>query len=345
MPNMVQVFKDSKLQQQFEQDGFVRIPLLTEKDKQDLLDYFESYSGERLIENTDYGMYVSLDEENKDLKQDIINELRKILMPRLDEHLQNYKVHLGGYLVKQPEPQRYTFPHQDWTFVDINRPEDFSATIWISLFDLSPDTGSLGFIKGSHRFMKDPVGSPSPAVKTLTQGHEPALFQYLHFPECNAGDALMFNNKCVHAANPNAGDFPRLAVGIGVTPKEAPIHHYYLKPGTSDQLLKLAVEEDFFLEYTNDKLLKLYQQGEVPGSSKIIDEVYLDPARLSTEELLDMVVEAGNEPSGYKLEVPGMNDDSEATVLESVKEDNRSFFEIYTPGNIYREIKYRLTGK
>lgn len=343
---MVQVFKESKVQQQFEEEGFYRLPLLSKEDREVLLSYFESFSAQRSVENTNYGMYVSLDEEDKELKAEVISRLREVLVPRLEEHLQNFKVHLGGFLVKQPEPYRYTYPHQDWTFVDVDRPEDFSATIWISMFDLDPDTGSLGFIKGSHRFMKDPVGSPSPAVKTLTQGHEPALFQYLQFPTCHAGDALVFNNKCVHAANPNSGDFPRLAVGIGITPKEAPIYHYFLKPGTTDRLLKLKVEEDFFLEYTNDKLLQLYHNDEIPSSCEVVDELYLSPDRFTTEELLEQVVKAGNQPSGYKLEMAGeSNDNHEQDSELDPTVDGRSFFEIYTPLNIFREIKFRLTGK
>ncbi len=338
---MISVFKDSILQNQFEEDGFVRLPLLSPNEISALLLGFEELSKDRSVENTNYGMYVSLDEKNANFKRNIIEKLREILVPKLEEHLSNFKVHLGGYLVKQPEPFRYTYPHQDWTFVDLNRPEDFSSTIWISLCDLDPESGSLGFIKGSHRFMKDPVGSPSPAVKTLTQGHEDALFQYLSFPECNSGDALIFNNKCVHAANPNSADFPRIAVGIGITPKDAPIYHYFLKPGTTDTLLKLKVEEDFFLEYTNDKLLKLYHEGQVPELCSIEDEVYLSPERFETQDLLNEVVKAGNSSSGYKLLQPTQSNDE--TQMDEENNDQRSFFQTYTPLNIYREIRHRLS--
>src|SRR5262249_41100389 len=139
--------------------------------------------------------------------------------------------------------------------------------------DVSVDGGTLGFVKGSPKFFDSVIGSPSPAITTLTRGHEPLLFEYLTYESLKAGDALAFNNRTIHAAMPNTTNEQRIALGIGMTPAEATLYHYYLKPGTTNRLLKLRVEDEFFIRYSNQALFELYQQGKKPDHCVVEDEL------------------------------------------------------------------------
>jgi hypothetical protein len=117
-----------------------------------------------------------------------------------------------------------------------------------------------------------------------------------------AGDAVAFNNKTIHAALPNRSGEQRIAVGIGLTPLEAEIYHYFLKPGTTDRLLKLKVDEDFFLHYNNEKFQALWESGKVPEHCTVVGELPHRLDTMSAEELERLCLQ--QEPA--RQEVPSI---------------------------------------
>jgi hypothetical protein len=356
---MKQIFENAKSQEEFELNGYVKFPLLDSETTNILLKYYNELKDKINIQNSVYGIYVSLDEKDKELKLSIMDFLQKTIQPKLDLYLKNYKMHLGGFIIKQPDTFSYTYPHQDWSFVDHNDNDTFSATVWISLNDLTPEMGSLGLIKGSHQFLNGIVGSPSSHFRNSTQGHEDLLFQYLDFPKVNAGDALMFNNKSVHGANPNQTPNSRVIIGIGITPKDSSLYHYFLKPNSTDKFLKLKVDEDFFMDYMNQDLINTYSEGNVPKNCIIEEEIDLAINQYSHDEMIKMMMEKGNRKNDFSIKRPEIKSNNESVVeLNQVTEIEKvpskpeidmnkiiQFFKIYTPYNIFKETKFRLTGK
>ena len=164
---MFRLFKDFDHQAQFERDGYVQLPLLEPGDVERLrAHYFEITDGGR-VENSAYGMFISIDGDDPELKRQTIDLIGEVVLPRAERFVHDCKPHLGSYLVKVPNPTSCTFPHQDWTFIDNDRMDDvFSLTIWTALGDYDRDTGSIGFVKGSHRFFGNVNCSPSPAART-----------------------------------------------------------------------------------------------------------------------------------------------------------------------------------
>ena len=134
---MFNIFKDNKKQKSFEKNGFEIIEsLLSTEDILTLKDFYKKNLSSE-IKNSVYGMYVSLDEPDKKLKKAATDIIEKTVKGKLDNHFINYKTHLGSYLVKVPDEFSFTYPHQDWLFVDNDEVEYFSATIWISLEDIN----------------------------------------------------------------------------------------------------------------------------------------------------------------------------------------------------------------
>ncbi|HRG90430.1 MAG TPA: hypothetical protein PLW44_15520, partial [Chitinophagales bacterium] len=171
-----------------------------------------------------------------------------------------------------------------------------------------------------------------------------------------------------HASPPNTTDEVRLAAGVGVTQKDAQLVHYYLKPdGNKNTVIKYKVDEDFYLKYNNAALAKMYDEGKlIEGYEVISEEPYTFP-QYSSEELIQLIKDAGNEfnvPMCEKLaklfnynmdgtqQQPEQQQQPEPVAEptpEPVQEewkwvDNRTFFEKYTPLNIAREIKKRVIG-
>ena len=303
---MNRILKDPVLQERFEADGFVRLPLLGKEEIAELTQYYMRHTGGD-VKNSVYGMWVSLhDRDDIDFKRQTMDEIRRVTLPRLNEFFIDCKPHLGSYLVKVPNPRSFTFPHQDWTFVDHHQMRDLcSLTVWITLRDVNINGGTLGFVKGSPKFFDHVIGSPSPAIKTATQGHEPMLFEYLSYESVRAGDALAFNNRTIHAAMPNTTEAQRIALGIGMTPARADLYHYFLKPGTTDRLLKLKVEDEFFVRYSNQALFDLYQQGKTPDYCQLEDELEYRFTPLSSDDMSAMCERHGSVRNGMAVNLRG----------------------------------------
>ena len=175
-------------------------------------------------------------------------------------------------------------------------------TVWIALVDTDESNGALGFVRGSHLFFDKPVGSPSPEFRTCTQGHEAILYEYLDFVPLAAGEALVFDNRTIHGATPNVTDAPRLAVGIGMTPREAQLYHFFLVPGdpaaSPRTIAKLRVDEGFFERHTLASLKESYLNHRMPEGSvvaEILDDEFI---AYSGDEIRQFCAQSGLSPNG-----------------------------------------------
>jgi ectoine hydroxylase-related dioxygenase (phytanoyl-CoA dioxygenase family) len=296
------VFKEDAVQRAFQENGFVTLPVLGSEDVQQLTALFQRSTG-GAVENTEYGMYIGLEERDLPRKRALIQELSALVVPRLREHFVDCKPHLGSFLAKAPGEDSYTYPHQDWTFVDT--PEYVSMTAWIALVDTSEKNGALGFVRGSHSFFDKPVGSPSPDFQTCTQGHEAILYEYLEFVPLTAGEAVVFDNRTIHGAPPNRTSAHRLAVAIGMTPREAQLHHYFLVPGsvngTRRAIAKLKVDGAFFEQHTVASLKALFDRNELPGGCERVATLQDEFVAFSADEMRRFCEQSGLPRNGREL--------------------------------------------
>jgi hypothetical protein len=103
----------------------------------------------------------------------------------------------------------------------------------------------------------------------------------------------------------------------------------------------------------------MYDNGEMIQDYELLHEVPYTYDMFSSEELVELIKSSGNDfnvPMCEKLSVlfgydMSGNKKEEApeeepvAVEETVPTKEPSFFEVYTPLNILREVKYRITGK
>jgi ectoine hydroxylase-related dioxygenase (phytanoyl-CoA dioxygenase family) len=296
------MFKEDTIQKSFTQNGYVKLSLLEMEDVQRLTEIFEDLIGDD-VKNTDYGMYISLEEEDLTLKTSIIEKVSAVILPRIREHFIDCRPNLGSFLVKVPGTNSYTYPHQDWTFVD--SPRYCSVTVWIALVDTDENNGALGFINGSQYLFDQPIGSPSPYFQTFTQGHEDILYEYLEFVPLKAGEAVAFDNRTIHGAPPNLTNAKRSAVAIGMIPEEATLYHHYLLPGDDPgqhrRIAKFKVDQQFFHRYSLGSLKKLFENGESPRQYEI-ETIIEEPFRPFThQEIEKLCVLLNLRKNGRKL--------------------------------------------
>lgn len=348
------IFKNLELQQHFDKNGYVKITTLNAVEAEELKSY---YLNTRFDNKIEHGFHISLDNLNQDLVRDVGQKIRSVLEPKMDAVFDRCKVFTASYVIKEPGLKNIVPPHQDWTFVD--EKDFFSMTVWTALVDVTEDNGALGVIPGSHRLFTHVRSSPSPQSKSPLADHVFTLFPYVEIVEMKAGETLIFDNRLIHASPPNLSDEPRIAVGIGVTQEEAQLLHFYHVPGSEPVMLeRFEVDEDFFTWYNNARLSDFYERGVLPDGLKstgrvprVVPDYSAEEMKAHVESLPDVRV---NQPLmdklarlfNYNPEAAGAKKEEHTRAeTKEVVEDNRTFFQKYTPANIAREIALRMNGR
>jgi hypothetical protein len=120
--------------------------------------------------------------------------------------------------VMEKPPQRHgglpTKLHQDYPTMPIDR--SGQVVFWIALTDLAPETGTLRFVSGSHRFGplgRDPFVRPDHDALGARAAREGWTLS--EAPSLAAGDATAHLDLTVHAAGPNLGSEPRWGLSVG----------------------------------------------------------------------------------------------------------------------------------
>jgi hypothetical protein len=286
------LFKDSATQAFFEEHGYALIDLLTEEEVGDLLAYYQQLDNNHI---GDYGFHVSMDNRSYDFVDGVITKLEEVILPKAHLHFDRCKMFTGSFVVKEPRPNSFVPPHQDWSFTDDTQFN--SVTVWTALMDTDIQNGAMAVLPGSHRWFHGPRASPSPGYITPFQAHGMDLFPYMKLIPMKAGQALIFENKTLHASPPNNSSVARIGAGIGMTQEEAPLLHYYVVPGSQPQTLQsYQVDREFFFHYNNTRLYQLQQEGKFPEGYEKSGTVVNNPKILSKEELTQLAEAAGNSP-------------------------------------------------
>lgn len=359
---MKPIFKDKEKQKFFEREGYIVYPLLNEAEVNDLKSFYESL---QIKDEMGFGFHVSMDQKDKDISKRVREKVWGVVLPKLSEHLKDFKPFVASYVVKDPNPKGVVPAHQDWSFVDKEEDGFCSITCWTTLVGTNIDNGAMGVIRGSHKMMGNHRLSPSPQTPVPLSEHMFSIFPYLKTLDMKPGEVLMFDNRTFHASPPNTSNEIRLAAGVGVTQKDAQLVHYSLKPdGKKSTAIKYKVDEDFYLKYNNALLAKMYDEGRLIEDYEVLEEITYTFPQNSSEELIEMIKAAGNEFNvpmcerlaklfNYNMDGSAKEEPKPESVeqkwVEPVQEewkwiDERNFFQKYTPLNIAREIKKRVVG-
>ncbi len=339
----MKLFRDPKKQTTFERDGFVVLDLIGPAEVAELLAFYGSLQNAPAPQG---GFQVSLDNQSSEFVQKVAEKLIATAAPRVDMHFENHQIFTASFVTKGQNPQGFVPPHQDWTFVDESR--FWSATVWCPLVDVNADYGGLAVLKGSHRLYDHVRPSPSPQYKPPFADQLFSIFPYMKVLELRAGQAVVFNNQTLHGSPPNTRQQTRIAFGIGVTHRDAQLRHYYLLPGKVDVMEGYEVSTQFFYSYNNARLAAMYETGERPIGLSSIGTFAMRYRHYETSELVEEASAAGNVRDDTLLRrVEGLAKDYSAAPpinpAQDTAAERRPLWKVYTPANIYREIRYRLT--
>ena len=347
------LFRDARIQSEFERDGYVVVDLI---DRRQIDELNAFYRGLQHAATPTGGFQVSLDNESPDFVRTVSERLIETVRASVDRHFEHYRIFTASFVTKAMDPMGVVPPHQDWTFVD--EAEFWSATIWCPLVDVDMDNGALGVIRGSHRLYDHVRPSPSPQYAPPFKDCLASIFPYVKVLALTAGQALVFDNRTLHASPPNTTATTRVAFGIGITHEDATIRHYYLLPGQQTPLMEgYEVQPDFFHHYNNARLAALHEQGRKPHGLTSIGVFAVAARHYEASQLVDAFRAAGNREDPILAQKMGdvferHGDGSQKSGARREAQDSSApaerrppLWKVYTPTNIFREIRYRLARR
>jgi len=239
---MRQTFRDKKLQQQFEDNGYVVIPLLDEQEIAALQNVYDTYTynfGNRK------GYHATPHSKDANYNLLIHNEIVKVAGERIKSFFIDYRPLIAIFFVKEPDPDSNLPMHQDWALVDENQHP--SLGVWCPLVDVNEHNSNLWVLKGSHKHVQTVRGGPHFPDFPEYDVIEPAVYdKYIEKISVKAGTAICFDHRLLHCSPPNLSDKTRVAISVGMIPSEAQPIHYHKYP--NNEVKMFAVDDDFFIQ-------------------------------------------------------------------------------------------------
>jgi ectoine hydroxylase-related dioxygenase (phytanoyl-CoA dioxygenase family) len=240
------LFLEKRLQEEFEEFGYVVTPLITSEQADELVELFHET---RALHQTVSALHhTTTDTQNPDLIRRVDSKIKQLFVPALDLILQNFKPLVGCIHIKEKGEGSATGIHQDPTFVD----EDnfVSANVWVALHDMNEYNGNLFFIPGSNKIECLRVTPDSPSYYEYFNSSLPEMAVQVPLKK---GDAVIFNNATIHGATDNVRDDLRLAATLLICSKSAEWFIFYKEKITAfDKIEKYQLDFDAFITMAKD---------------------------------------------------------------------------------------------
>jgi ectoine hydroxylase-related dioxygenase (phytanoyl-CoA dioxygenase family) len=197
---------------------------------------------------------------DKGLRAEADHLVRSALVGPVAELLDGVRIAFCSFVAKSPDGGASEVPlHQDWSFVDEAR--YCSLGLWCPLVDVDAVNGCLQIVPGSHVGVHAPRAAFSPF--RYAQIAEQLRGSYLFAVPMQAGQAMLFDNRLMHASPPNRSARLRVAATAVLVPSEAQLLYYHMADRRDpDRVEVFEVEDSFYL--TNDLPQRPKERCSVP---------------------------------------------------------------------------------
>lgn len=234
------IFKDPEIQSRFDEDGFVKISLLTSQQVEELASIRMKYFPEK------GSVFFSSSYLNDyDLKMEISQRITDLIQTGIENICENFRLIGAAYLIKGCGKHSEMPMHQDWTIVD--EQQYYAANVWIPLTDTNEENGTLELMRGSHKWDK---ALRAPTLPMSFVGLEEKLKPELTLVKAQKGEVIILNQATIHYSKPNMTNEIRPAITCGLISSKAPLKFHYWDQ-EKNQIEEFAQEDDFLLRFEN----------------------------------------------------------------------------------------------
>lgn len=277
------VLRDSALNENFQKDGYVRVPFISPKEVEELKRiFFETLpqsggqlgSGEEGVAENHLVTYdFTFIDKNPEYKSMVFDIITKYFKPHMEKLLADYKPIIANYIRKQPATGEVPL-HQNWAFADERK--CCTVSIWCPLVDSTVENGTLQVVPGSHKRFGE-IRGPMVPWELENIKHE-IIDNYLVPLETKAGDCVILDDSIVHYSAINKTEGIRLAIQLICIPSEMPSWHYHMNPEDKEPAIHiLEADVDFYLQFNPWKK---------PEGLPVVKTLFTVPVFITVQEFL-----------------------------------------------------------
>ena len=249
------VLNDDQLQQMFQTNGYVKLPLLNGHEVQIIIDFIKTLApddsfnpkGNNIYNPSTY--HCSFLDTNVEYKRKVREFLMSVFLPHTDKILCSYQVLNINFYVKQPGSGLFQI-HQNWPSTAI---EDTSVTVWCPLVDVAGHNGGIQVVKASHKIVPD-IASLHAAV-FFKQFEAELIDNYLRPIPMSAGEGLVFDDSLIHWSSENNSDKPRFAIQIEMLPNEVTPRYYHFDKA-ANRFEIYSVDAEYYINHNMADLVE-----------------------------------------------------------------------------------------
>jgi hypothetical protein len=267
------IFKNRKLQLEYEDKGYVVIDFLNLEEITRLKDIYKELNGQPI----QMGFSTSNMSMDADYRKKVSNTITSVFSNSANKYFDRFKIFFGIFTSKQPNQEKgICSMHQDPTYVDETKYQ--GITIWIPLIDTNETNGALEVIDKSHLLNDWPRSTlPRFPYNDLV----PLLLdKYFKRLDIKAGQAYIGSSKVFHWSPSNMSDEERVAALAWMAEEESQMRCYYQdfkNPGKTMEVFELEadhyVENPLFSRPDESKAKKI---GEVDSQFEPLTEEKID---------------------------------------------------------------------
>jgi hypothetical protein len=230
------VFKDERLNELFNKQGYVVVPFLSPEEIQVLSAFYFSGEKEKREQFTSFAV-------NDYRYRKSVNEQIQDSFSRSFGILSDDFIPFWGNFFSKPGGSPALLLHADPQYV--NEPEQISLNIWCPLVDVSAENGALGVVPYSHWLLKQIRGT------NITDAYRKNAVaiqqQFGKLLKVKAGNAVIYDHRLLHYSLPNKTDKARLVATLVAMPKDAPVLNYYAEKEGDTTVFKYDINsvDDF----------------------------------------------------------------------------------------------------
>lgn len=232
-------FKQAALQEEMEENGFVKIPFLSD-DEVEALSSFYTLG----VEGNRSGFHCTMFSPESDYRKSVDQKIKEVFAARIDQNIGNARMLYANFMVKENGAESDFYLHQDWTYVDETRANSWA--IWVPLTDTTVDNGALHVVPKTHRMTNNFRG---PGIQDALEGlHESIRTEFGQPVEMKAGEAVLWDHRLVHFSPANVSGENRIAATVILVPEGEEVIH--CRAGKSDRDVNIySVDTEFYMSY------------------------------------------------------------------------------------------------
>jgi hypothetical protein len=266
------IFRDGELQEQFEENGFVKLKVFDVQTIEKLNSLLRGYFPDQ-VEAFFSSSYLN----DFELKKEMSDKILELIQVEVAAKFMNYRSIGAAFLIKGIGMSSEMPMHQDWTIVDES--EFYAINMWIPLTNTTIENGTIEVMKGSQKWIE---ALRAPSLPFPFEGHQERIKKSLTPIEAEIGEVVLLNQAIIHYSKPNLTNEIRPAITVGIISEKAPLIFHYRENYGEDTLEKFEQQDDFLLRFENfhqaifERPKNANSTGFIPYSIPIVTSQTLD---------------------------------------------------------------------